>query len=150
MTREFFNRIVMPTDFSECSEEAWKVAQRLAAAGGSEILLAHVFVEPPSYGEPALPPVYAWQLIEEAKKWVANELEKWADGPRAKGITVRTVVLTGSPHQKIVELVKDERADLVAMGTHGRGGVSRLLLGSVADRVIRFAPCPVLTVRAPE
>lgn len=81
---------------------------------------------------------------------MANELEKWADGPRAKGITVRTAVLTGSPHQKIVELVKDERADLVAMGTHGRGGVSRMLLGSVADRVIRSAPCPVLTVRAPE
>ena len=56
----------------------------------------------------------------------------------------------GSPYQKIVDLAKDERADLVAIGTHGRGEVSRLLLGSVADRVIRFAPCPELGVRTPE
>jgi len=63
---------------------------------------------------------------------------------------VRTFVRTGSPYQEIVDLATDERADLVAMGTHGRSGMSRLLLGSVADRVIRLAPCPVLTVRKPE
>ena len=77
-------------------------------------------------------------------------LEKWADAAREKGISVRTLVRTGSPYQEIVDLATDERADLVAMGTHGRSGVSRLLLGSVADRVIRLAPCPVLTVRKPE
>jgi nucleotide-binding universal stress UspA family protein len=89
-------------------------------------------------------------VIESARKWVEEELEKWAGAARSKGISVRTLVRTGSPYQEIVNLATDERADLVAMGTHGRSGVSRLLLGSVADRVIRLAPCPVLTVRKPE
>jgi universal stress protein A len=150
MASRLFHRIVVPTDFSACSEEAWALARRIAGAVGSEIVLAHVFVEPPSYGEPSLPVNSAWQVIESARKWVEEELEKWAGAARAKGISVRTFVRTGSPYQEIVNLATDERADLVAMGTHGRSGVSRLLLGSVADRVIRLAPCPVLTVRKPE
>lgn len=69
---------------------------------------------------------------------------------RKKGATVRPVIRTGSPSEQIVDLATSEHADLVVMGTHGRGGVSRVLLGSVADRVIRFVPCPVPTVRKPE
>jgi nucleotide-binding universal stress UspA family protein len=150
MASRLFYRIVVPTDFSGGSEEAWALAQRIAEAVGSEIVLVHVFVEPPSYGEASLPVNSAWPVIESARKWVEQELEKWADAARDKGISVRTLVRTGSPYQEIVDLVTDERADLVAMGTHGRSGMSRLLLGSVADRVIRLAPCPVLTVRKPE
>ena len=150
MASRLFYRIVVPTDFSGGSEDAWALARRIAEAVGSEIVLVHVFVEPPSYGEPSLPVNSAWQAIESARKWVEEELEKWAGAARAKGISVRTFVRTGSPYQEIVDLATDERADLVAMGTHGRSGVSRLLLGSVADRVIRLAPCPVLTVRKPE
>jgi universal stress protein A len=150
MASRLFHRIVVPTDFSGCSEEAWALTRGIAGAVGSEIVLVHVFVEPPSYGEPSLPVNSAWQVIESALKWVEEELEKWADAAREKGISVRTLVRTGSPYQEIVDLATDERADLVAMGTHGRSGVSRLLLGSVADRVIRLAPCPVLTVRKPE
>ena len=150
MASRLFYRIVVPTDFSACSEDAWALARRIAGAVGSEIVLVHVFVEPPSYAEPSLPVNSAWQVIESAGKWVEETLEKWADAAREKGISVRTLVRTGSPYQEIVDLATDERADLVAMGTHGRSGVSRLLLGSVADRVIRLAPCPVLTVRTPE
>jgi universal stress protein A len=150
MASRLFHRIVVPTDFSGCSEEAWALARRTAEAVGSEIVLVHVFVEPPSYGEALLPVDSAWQVIESARKWVQEELEKWASAARAKGISVRTLVRTGAPHQEIVNLATDEHADLVAMGTHGRSGMSRLLLGSVADRVIRLAPCPVLTVRNPE
>lgn len=150
MASRLFSRIVVPTDFSGCSEEAWALARRIAGAVGSEIVLVHVFVEPPSYGEASFPVDSVWQVIESARKWVEQELEKWADAAREKGISVRTLVRTGSPYQEIVDLATDERADLVAMGTHGRSGVSRLLLGSVADRVIRLAPCPVLTVRKPE
>jgi nucleotide-binding universal stress UspA family protein len=150
MASRLFYRIVVPTDFSGGSEEAWALAQRIAEAVGSEIVLVHVSVEPPSYGEASLPLDTGWQVIESARKWVEQELEKWAGAAREKGISVRTLVRTGSPYQEIVNLATDERADLVAMGTHGRSGVSRLLLGSVADRVIRLAPCPVLTVRKPE
>ena len=79
-----------------------------------------------------------------------EELEKWASAARAQGSTVRTIVRTGSAHEEIVNLATDERAELVVMGTHGRTGLNRVLLGSVTDRVIRFAPCPVLTVRKPD
>lgn len=150
MASRLFYRIVVPTDFSGGSEAAWALARRIAEDVASELVLVHVFVEPPSYGEPSLPLNSAWQAIEPARKWVEEELEKWAGAARAKGISVRTFVRTGSPYQEIVNLATDERADLVAMGTHGRSGVSRLLLGSVADRVIRLALCPVLTVRKPE
>lgn len=144
-----FNRIVVPTDFSDCAEEAWALAQRIAAAPGSEVVLAHVFVEPPVYGESSLAAGTAWETFEEARTWVADELEKWAAGARAKCITVRTVMRTGSPAGEIVGLATEERADVVVIGTHGRGGIGRALLGSVADRVVRLAPCPVLTVRKP-
>ena len=114
------------------------------------MVLAHVFVEPPLYGEPPLTPDATWQVFEKARKWVEEELEKWAAGARKKGATVRPIIRTGAPAEQIVELATTEHADLVVMGTHGRGGMSRVLLGSVADRVIRLAPCPVLTVRKPE
>src|SRR5439155_13800022 len=89
-------------------------------------------------------------VYEKARQWVAEELERWAAEAKQNGVTARTVVRTGTAHQEIVDLAADERADLVVMGTHGRRGVSRVFLGSVADRVIRLAPCPLLTVRTPE
>jgi len=149
MASKLFHRIVVPTDFSDCAEEAWALAQRIASTLGSEVVLVHVFVEPPLYGEPPLTPDATWQVFEN-RKWVEEELEKWAAAARKKGAAVRPVIRMGSAPEQIVELATSERADLVVMGTHGRGGVSRVLLGSVADRVIRLAPCPVLTVRKPE
>jgi nucleotide-binding universal stress UspA family protein len=150
MASKIFHRIVVPTDFSDCAEKAWVRAQGLASALDAEMVLAHVFVEPTLYGEPPLTPDATWQVFEKARKWVEDELEKWAAGARKKGATVRAIIRTGSPAEQIVELATAEHADLVVMGTHGRGGVSRVLLGNVADRVIRLAPCPVLTVREPE
>ena len=149
MTTDLFHRIVAPTDFSDCAEEAWRLAQRAAQALGSEMVLVHVFVEPPLYGDPP-GMITAWQVMLDAEKWVADELAKWADEARKRGITVRTLVRRGAPSAEIVRLASEEHAELVIMGTHGRGGVSRVLLGSVADRVIRTAPCPVLTVRKRE
>jgi nucleotide-binding universal stress UspA family protein len=81
---------------------------------------------------------------------VTAELERWAGEAKKREITVRVVMRRGSPSTEIVALASEEHADLLVIGTHGRGGVSRALLGSVADRVIRTAPCPVLTVRKPE
>jgi universal stress protein A len=148
MAMRLFHRIVVPTDFSSSSEEAWDLAQRVAETLGAEVVLVHVFVEPPPYGNAPLGPSGAtWQAFEHARKWVSEELEKWAARAREKGIKARMVMRTGVPHQEIVELATDERSDLVIMGTHGRSGLSRVLLGSVAERVIHFAPCPVLTVR---
>ena len=150
MASNLFYRIVVPTDFSDCSEEAWALAKRVAGTLRSEVVLAHVFVEPILYGDPPLAADSAGQLYEQGRKWVEEELEKWASAARVQGMTVRTIVRTGSAHEEIVNLATDERAELIIIGTHGRTGLNRLLVGSVAERVIRFAPCPVLTVRKPE
>lgn len=150
MAATLFHRIAVPTDFSQCSEDAWALARRVASALGSEIVLAHVYVEPVFYGDPSMAADTTWQLFEQGRKWVEDELEKWASAARAQGTAVRTMVLTGTAQEAIVKLAGDERADLIVMGTHGRTGLNRALLGSVADRVVRFAPCPVLTVRKPD
>ena len=78
-----------------------------------------------------------------------HELERRVERAKTTGLKARAQLLVGVAHRMIVELVMDERADLVVIGTHGRGGLDRALLGSVADRVIRLAPCPVLAVREP-
>src|SRR6185503_20686227 len=102
MATDVLRRIVAPTDFSECAEEAWALTQRLAEALGSEVVLVHVFVEPPIYGDP--PIVTSWTVVADTQKWVSDELERWAERARTKGIEVRTAVVTGSSSQEIVRL----------------------------------------------
>ncbi|HEV8440331.1 MAG TPA: universal stress protein [Methylomirabilota bacterium] len=145
-----FHRILVPTDFSDCAEDAWSLAQRLGGAVGAELLLAHVLVEAPLYDESPFSMDRARNVYEGARKWVESSLEGWASKARSHGLTVRVALRTGAPYQEIVALATEERADLVVMGTHGRGGLERALMGSVTDRVVRLAPCPVLTVRRPE
>jgi nucleotide-binding universal stress UspA family protein len=146
---EGFYRIVVPTDFSTCSQEAWALAQRLAGAFGSELIPVHVLVESPLWGESPFSMDRVRDVYDTARTWARAEFDKWAAQGKAAGLQVRPVLRTGVPHEEIVALATDELADLLVIGTHGRGGVSRVLLGSVADRVVRLAPCPVLTVREP-
>lgn len=80
------------------------------------------------------------------RAWAA-ELERWADAARDNGCKVRTVLRVGVPYREVIMSAGEEEADLVLMATHGRGEIQRLLLGSVADKVVRMAPCPVLTVK---
>jgi universal stress protein A len=144
-----FYRIVVPTDFSSCAEAAWALAQRVAAVAGSELVVTHVLVEAPLYDEGPFTMDRTRRVFEGARKWGEEYLEQWAAAARDKGLKARAVLRTGVAYREIVALATDERADLVVIGTHGRGGIDRALLGSVADRVVRLAPCPVLTVREP-
>lgn len=144
-----FHRIVVPTDFSECAREAWSMAKRLGAGSGSELVLTHVLTEIPRFGEGLFIIESATKIEDAARKWAEAALEDWAAKARAEGLRVRVALRTGLAHDEIVGLARDERADLIVIGTHGRGGMNRVLLGSVADRVVRLAPCPVLTVREP-
>lgn len=143
-------RIVVATDFSPAAEAAWVVARRLARALGARLILTHVFVEATLYGEGPFAGDRVRAVYAAARQWVEQMLERWAEGARAEGLTVETRVRTGRPHREIVAVATEERADFVVMGTRGRGGLERTLLGSVADRVIRLAPCPVLTARETE
>ncbi|HET8578057.1 MAG TPA: universal stress protein [Methylomirabilota bacterium] len=149
MAEHVFYRIIVPTDFSVCAEEAWALARRLASAFDAELVLTHVLVEAPLFREGPFTMDKTRQVFEAARRWATETLEGWAATARGAGLRVRVVVRTGIPHEEIRTLATDEKADLIVIGTHGRGGINRALLGSVADRVVRQAPCPVLTVREP-
>jgi nucleotide-binding universal stress UspA family protein len=142
-----FSRILVPTDFSSGSEGAWAVARRLAGPLGAEIVLLHVLVEAPLFSEGPFTMKHANEVFEAARAWVEEALRGWTATAVAAGLQARWIVRAGVPYKEIVAAVTGERVDLVVLGTQGRGGLNRALLGSVADRVIRLAPCPVLTVR---
>jgi nucleotide-binding universal stress UspA family protein len=88
------------------------------------------------------------RLFDEQREWAKQALEERAADSRGQGVPTLTRVVTGAPHQEIVETAKREGAAFIVMGTEGRGALERFFLGSVADRVIRAAPCAVVTKRA--
>lgn len=145
-----FGRILVPTDFSAGSERAWAEARRLAARLGAELVLVHVLVETPLYSEGPFTMKRARGVFDAARAWAVKTLGEWTETAASAGISARWVLRTGVPHEEITGVAARERADLIVIGTHGRGGLDRALLGSVADRVIRLARCPVMTVRETE
>jgi len=149
MTTDGYYRIVVPTDFSSCSNRAWAEAQRLARLCGSELILVHVLAKSAFTSDGPFAGKLGKQVFEATRRWAGHELERRVEKAKTTGLKARAQLLVGVAHRMIVDLVMDERADLVVIGTHGRGGLDRALLGSVADRVIRLAPCPVLAVREP-
>jgi nucleotide-binding universal stress UspA family protein len=151
MTETVFRRILVPTDFSPQSEAAWDLARRLARAVGAEIVLLHAFVEAPLYSESAFAAERVREAYAAGREWVTAQLERWATNAQGEGLAVKTRLRSGGvAHEEIVAAAREEGADLIVIGTHGYGGVDRLLLGSVADRVLRLASCPVLAVRKPD
>lgn len=140
-----FKHVLVPTDFGEPSDRALAFAVTLAAKFESRLTLLHASWLPPSaYAAPYAEGLYwpANEMAEGAKKELDAALKKAkVTYPKAEGITV-----TGEPWQTILEVAKERGADLIVMGTHGRRGFSRLLLGSVAERIVRLAPIPVLTI----
>lgn len=140
-------RIVCPTDFSERAAPAERQAVRLAKALGAELVLAHVGTEAPLWREGFYTPNVR-AVFESQRKWAADTLADRVVALAADGVVARAVVRVGPPWEEIVRLATEEHADMIVMGTQGRTGLDRLLLGSVAERVIRRASCPVLTVRA--
>jgi nucleotide-binding universal stress UspA family protein len=141
-------KIVHPTDFSECAEQARGVAVQLAQSLGAELILLHVAVEAPLFREGLMGARELERVYEEQREWAKNALEERAANCRGKGVPTLARVVTGVPHQEIVATAQREGAAFIVMGTQGRGGLERVFLGSVADRIIRAAPCAVVTRRA--
>jgi nucleotide-binding universal stress UspA family protein len=139
-------KLLLPTDFSEAGAEAEAQAVALARALGAEIVLLHVAVEGPLYNEGPLGGDTE-KVYEAQRRWADATLEAHAAAIRGQGVAARWLRRTGVPFREIVDAATTEHAEFIVMGTHGRSGLNRLLLGSVADRVIRLAPCPVVTVR---
>ena len=142
-------RILHATDFSSASGAAFARAVDLAKSNRAELYLAHVLtpVVPMAGDGYIAPQVYA-DIEASARAAAAKRLSSLAARARKGGATrVQTLLLDGVPHEQIARAAKSRRADMVVIGTHGRTGLAKLFLGSVAGRVVSAAPCPVLTVR---
>ena len=142
-----FRKILVPVDFSEHSDEAVRVASDLAKLCGAPLTLVHVYqlpVYPLPEGAIFPPP----EAVAEQLTTAGRDLDKLAATARAAGAPgVETVVRQGVPFSDIVAFARDGGFDLIVMGTHGRTGLKHLLIGSVAEKVVRKAPCAVLTIR---
>ena len=138
-------RILVPTDFSESARHALLYGQSFAKEYGAELLLLHV-VENLTVGYASdLFPVPMAEVFEEISGYAKAELKKLGDEARGKGLNVRELVIQGKPSAEIVRVAQEETADIIVLGTHGKGMLDKALFGSTAERVIRRAPCPVLT-----
>jgi universal stress protein A len=144
-------KILVPTDFSQASREALRYACTLAGTLNASICLLHAIENEYLAGGYmeyyAPPPEYFEQVEREARK----NLEGMLTPEEQAQYKATFVQRTGSPAREILNYIREQGdIDLVVMSTHGRGGVGRLMMGSVTDKVVRSAPCPVLTIRAPE
>lgn len=141
--------ILVPSDFSECSDAAVRYGLELARRFDATLHLLHVVQDPmtmPWAGEGFVVP-----MIEAIEQWQKQAEERLkAMVPPADRGRVRVDSTVASAYPEILRFAADRGIDLIVMGTHGRGGVSHLLLGSIAEKVVRRAPCPVLTVRYPQ
>jgi nucleotide-binding universal stress UspA family protein len=143
-----YDRILVPTDGSTEGERPVAHAAELARAHGADLVAVFV-VDTASYGglpmETSIEGIT--QVLEEEAETAIERVETIAG---ERGVSVDGRVVRGTPSKEIVRVAEAATCDLIVMGTHGRGGINRLLLGSVAERVVRSAPIPVLTVRVGE
>jgi nucleotide-binding universal stress UspA family protein len=142
-------RILFASDFSKASAKAFDTAVSLAKANRSTLMLLHVIAP----FTPIMPEQYigtqTWEQIDlRGRQWAKRQIATLADKAKKAGVHVATGVLTeGEPAKQIVRMARSKNADLLVVGTHGRTGLTKFFLGSVASRVVAMAPCPVVTVR---
>jgi nucleotide-binding universal stress UspA family protein len=135
--------ILHPTDFSKYSRTAFEVACALARDYGAKLLVVHVVVPPVVvFGEGAIMPE-----PENTRPQLHSQLQQIT---ATQGqIAIEHYLTDGDAAAEIVRMAKEQQCDVIVMGTHGRTGMGRMLLGSVAEQVVRRAPCPVLTIKTP-
>jgi universal stress protein A len=158
------SKILVPIDYSSCSDQALQWGAGLAEKFGVQLLLLHVIPRPsqdlPGIEDAAprllaletfvcyVPSVPEGMIAIDPIDMAQNELRDLAAARLNEGVSIVPKVGVGRPAEEIVRVARDERVDLIVMGTHGRTGVRHLLAGSVAEAVMRTPPCPVFTVKA--
>jgi len=148
-------KILAATDFSDDSVRALGYAEELARKFGAEIVLLHVdqplapVMLAPEFG-PSFDTGAMSRIAEEQRLLAQKELDKIVGRLRDSGLKARSLLRVGAPFLEIINAAQTENADLIVMGTHGRSGLTHVLLGSVAERVVQKSPCAVLTIRHPD
>jgi universal stress protein A len=135
--------VLVPVDFSADAEQALDYAMRLARTLHARLTLLHV-IEPLAVGSmDALP----YAFVQDLEDKITQAMVPYRERVQAAGLRCDFAIMHGVPFHVIVDIARKEKTDLIIMGTHGRTGLRHVLLGSVAERVVRLAPCPVLVVR---
>jgi nucleotide-binding universal stress UspA family protein len=141
-------RILHPTDFSRASSAPFARAVRMAKADRAQLLLVHVLAPPmPIAGEGYLSSEVYDDLQTSARRYAEKHLSGLQAKARKAGARTATLLLEGVAHDQIIRAARSKKADLIVIGTHGRTGLAKFFLGSIASRVVAAASCPVLTVR---
>jgi nucleotide-binding universal stress UspA family protein len=140
------SRILVPIDFSAASDSALRYGRALAETFSASIHLLHIIEDTIVYGgSDPLP----HSIREDWERTARKQLSDVMTDAERERFKAELVIRTGAPFVEIVRYAKDFAADLIVMGAHGHGPIAHMLIGSVADKVVRKAPCPVLTVRDP-
>lgn len=144
-------KILHPTDFSECSQQALKYAVSFAREYEAKLVLVHVVNEQVlseglSLARVAAPEALGQEMAAEA----ARQLKTLLPADERKGLDLEMLILHGMPFLEIIRYAKDHDVDLIVIGSTGRSGLEQIIFGSTADKIVRKAPCPVLSVRLAE
>ena len=141
-------RILHPSDFSRASGAAFAKAVEMAKTNAAELLVVHVLTPViPMVGDGYVSPKVYEEIEATSRAQAQTELDRLAAKAKKAGVRVTSLLMEGVPHEQITRAARSKRADLVVIGTHGRTGLAKFFLGSVAGRVVSIASCPVLTVR---
>ena len=145
--RFHLHRILVPVDFSPHSQNALRYALELAAQFNAEVTLVHIVEQIVYPGDWVYPPIALSDIATEKKGHIMERLKALTEG---SGLKAKHIVRLGRAWQEIAEIARELDSELIVIATHGYTGLRHALLGSVAEKIVRHAPCPVLTVRANE
>lgn len=140
-------KILFPTDFSEGALNALPHAVDMAKNCGAKLHLIHVIYDIATASGLYVPHISVDEMYKELEAGARKELDKFGAAERRDLRDVEFAVLRGTPYEEILKFAQEKSIDLIVIGTHGRKGLDRFLFGSTAEKVVRYATCPVLTVR---
>ena len=144
-----FEKILIAIDFSENSDYAFEYALTLAKQFQAELTIMHVINEPVDLRGFYVPHISFEQLEKEIGEGAEKMMGTFCQTRMGNFTTYKTAIVSGIPYEEIIRKAEDSGASLIVLGTHGRTGLDHLIFGSTAERVVRSASCPVLTIRMP-
>ncbi len=143
-------RVLFPTDFSEHADHAWTYALTFAREFDAELDLLHVLAPPPRLTEAYAAQIDPEKLLESYRAEAAAAMERLLQDAKNRGLVCRSEIRVGVDFREIIDYARAAAVDMIVMATHGRTGLAHALMGSVAEKVVRKATCPVLTVKHPD